>query len=158
MLSHGEVILQDDDEIIFRQIRFNYLSAEGAIDSPVFQPRSEDEGKLSVHRASRVTAKEAADQFAEYHDEPSVGYARVKVRDIHSVGLRVIDDFGTGSVPKGHAYIDFRIFNKSQAKKRAQQLKKIVQQDGRNIVAFGKSFEQDYQSQGVQDPLPFQCD
>ena len=99
-LSHGEVLLQDNDEIIFRQIRLEFLSADSMIDSPVFQPRPEDEGKLSVHRALKVTAKEAADQFSEYHDEPSVGYARVKVGDVHFIGLRVIDDFGTGSVAK----------------------------------------------------------
>jgi len=153
-LSHDEVLLEDDDEVLFRQIRFGYLDAGGALDSRVFTPKPEDKGQLSVHRASKVTAEEAADQYAGDHDEPSIGFAKVTVRDVHWVGLRVIDDSDVERVPKGHAYIDFRSLNKSQAKKRAQQLRTIAK-DSNSIVVWGKSFEAGYKRQGAQGSFPF---
>lgn len=153
-LSIGETLIEDDYEIIYRQIELGCLAADGTIDSRVFTPRRSDEGKLSCHRASKVTATQAAEMYSQYFDEPSVGYVRVKVADAVSAELRVIDDYGTGVVPVGHAYIDFRRHNKSQVKKRAQRLKQIVQKDGSNIVLFGKNFQTRYRSQDVQGSLP----
>lgn len=153
-LFDGEEAIQDDDEIVYRQIELEYLAADGTIDSRVFTPRPSDDRKLSCHRASKVSAEQAAELYSQYYDEPSVGYARVRVGDAVNVELRVIDDYGTALVPVGHAYIDFRLHTKSQAKKRAQRLKKIVQQDSSNIVLFGKNFQTRYSSQEVQGSLP----
>jgi hypothetical protein len=117
--------LDDEDEILFRQIHPNFFE-DGHVASSSFAPTAKDEGKLSVDRSSLTTASGA---FALYTGD---GHQSAAVFGI------IVGEFGAENLPchpdpieatetqaanPAHAYAKYSTFTASQGKKIAKRLR-----------------------------------
>ena len=71
---------------------------------------------ISVSLGHCLSPQESYERRLEDPNVRSVGTFQIKVRDVHGVGGRVIDDTECEGVPDGHANIDFRGLSKEARK------------------------------------------
>lgn len=119
-LSEGEHLMDNVDELAYRQITPKMYTDEGRIASIAFGPNSADKGKPSYSRSSIVTAQEARDWHTQYAKTPSDGVWAVSVGEVISARRYVVDDSqvplpaDSGPRAPGHCFVDFRGLTKPE--------------------------------------------
>ncbi|MET9313005.1 hypothetical protein ABZX12_14335 [Kribbella sp. NPDC003505] len=141
-LNPGEVELDDTNEWLWRQVNPSWID-EGRCTTQAFQPLSsltfkptpKDEGQLSTARNAKATAEVAYEEFIAQGYQ-SAGSWAVVVSEVHSTGLRAVDDTESDTAPDpcptGHTYIDFRILkSRGDIKRAASALRDAAEVRGR---------------------------
>lgn len=115
-LLDGEILLTDVDEVLFRQATTPLWDAiNRQPSSTAFGPASIDAQKPSFSRSSLVTAQASRDWHQKNAKSPSHGVWGCTVGEVIAAASRAIDDSATpGPKAPGHAYVDYRGYNKSQ--------------------------------------------
>lgn len=101
--------LEDDDELLYRQVASREFIDEDRLSSQAFVPHSKST-KLSVHRSRVVvTAQEAYEIYLDGEGEHSEGTWAVSVVEVKLSGLHgAFDDTAQDPPkPRGHAYVSF---------------------------------------------------
>lgn len=143
-LQDGEVLVDDEDELLWRQVHPQRLH-EGIVSSEAFEPGRSDEKQLSCSRASKASAQEAFDYHTNELKLSSSGSAAVALSEVCSekpivdgepevAALRAIDDSATATderpLPPGHTYVDFSPLGGKRITKKAKQLAFFAKQRG----------------------------
>jgi hypothetical protein len=121
-LENGEFRVEGDaSESLFRQVTEpNWDGQRQAPSSLAFGPRTADRGKVSLSRASIVSAQEARDWHTSNAKKPSLGVWHVSVSDVDDHGSRAVDDSAISPGPEeppkapGHCYADYRHLSKQE--------------------------------------------
>lgn len=123
-LLKDEVVVDDPEERIWRQVHPKNTTDTGAPSSAAFVPNDVDEGCLSCSRESKVTAKRAFLYHTEILELESAGTWSVPVAEISRVDLRCVDDSATATdeapLPPGHVYIDYRTLGGKAVRRKAR--------------------------------------
>lgn len=125
-LAPGEELVDDPDELLWRQVNPDWVSGDGIPTSQAFKPATADENKPSFARASVHTAEQAYVWHTQSAGLRSIGTWGVTVSECTSAQLRVVDDSRAADAPAtrspAHAYADFRPMSKSERKAAAASL------------------------------------
>jgi hypothetical protein len=121
-LVEGEVEIEDRNESLWRQVNSAWVDGD-TVAKLAFLPSEKDQLKLSVCRSSKVSAREAYEEYTRDLGLTSVGVLALTTADVITCGLRTIDDKNSidppDPCPSGHSYIDFRRIATNSAMKRA---------------------------------------
>jgi hypothetical protein len=133
-LTQGDIVLEDGSETLWRNVPPGFFD-NGRMTSQAFHPTLKDAGKVSVGRASQVSAQKHFEEFVSDLGLQSVGIWAVHVQAVRETGGRAVDDQEGQERPDpcltGHAYIDFRdCETQNQRKKRAGRLRDVAELDG----------------------------
>ena len=124
----GPVPINLPDETLFRQIHPSLLQ-EGVMSSATFLPTASDQGKLSVDRSSKTTAKASFDLYIE-NGRASVGVCGLTVGEFSKEKINCYPDpleaTPTLKANPAHAYADFNSVGTNQRKKLAQRLRTLA--------------------------------
>ncbi len=119
-LIPGEVLVEEPDELLWRQVHPTWVTEDGVPTSQAFKPATADEDKPSVARSSVHTAGEAYRWHTETAKRKSVVTWGVAVGECVQETLRVVDDSNAEDAPPtrspAHAYLDFRSHMKGEVK------------------------------------------
>jgi hypothetical protein len=109
-LAEGETLVDDETELIYRQITKHMMDGRGQVATHAFTGQS-GEGDPSYARSSAVTAQASRDWHTRYSRNPSLGVWGLTVAEVIEVERFVIDDTGVPLEPDerrapGHCFID----------------------------------------------------
>ena len=112
--------LTDPEEMLFRQVHPTFFDGEPT--SQAFRPNSGDDGKMSVDRGTKTTAREAFVRYRQVHD--SIGTWGLTVGEIGGVELNAVPD----CLPENdaHTFVDFRELSPSQCKSKSKELRRMA--------------------------------
>lgn len=112
--------LQDHDELLYRNARIQLVQG-GHPSSQVFEPSPSDGNLLSLDREALTNPREAFERFLASPGASSAGILGVSVGECHSCEVPALEN----ALPDNPAHVvaDFRVYNRSQAKKRAGRLR-----------------------------------
>lgn len=120
-LQEYEQLVNDVDEVNYRQITPHLLKDGGEVATSAFGPSNADAGKPSYSRSSIVTAQQARDWHSANARRPSEAVYGVSVEEVVQSGSIVVDDsecpLGEGEKrAPGHCFVDFRGLSKLEEK------------------------------------------
>lgn len=120
-LADGEQLMNETEELIYRQIAPHMLVDDGKVASTAFGPNSSDDNMPSYSRSTVVTAQQARDWHTDNAVSPSLGVWGVTVGEVIASGRYAVDDSrcpvpAGGKRAPGHCFIDFRGLAKAQRK------------------------------------------
>jgi hypothetical protein len=122
-----------DEELLHRQVHPSLLVA-GRPSSGAFSPTTKDEGKLSVDRDSKASARESFEAFVGAGFN-SAGVWSVTAGECGATGLPIEYDPVTEPYPNAaHSFVDFRGLSRSQQRSRAQLLARAADERGCQYV------------------------
>jgi hypothetical protein len=110
MSTSAAAVLDDDEELLFRQVHPNFLR-DGRPTGQAFRPTQKDAGKLSVARGVLTTAQRAYEHYTNARGLRSAGTWGITVAECKKEGLVARPDPLT-SPPENvadpaHAIVDF---------------------------------------------------
>lgn len=118
------IALQDQAEILYRQVHPKQTKPDGSPASVAFVPTERDEDLLSTHR-QRIGPDEAYRRWTEELGHQSVGTYGIAVGEAVGIGLRALDD-ETPAIPD-HASLDFsEVPSKGEKRQRGRKLKEFA--------------------------------
>ena len=130
-LTDGEYLIEEQEEILLRQVSPRHLMDEGAPSWEAFRPMSKDADLLSTRRMSLISPRHAFEDHCA-SGLGTVGSWGVSVQETALVGARAIDDAAKAGSPPAHASVDFRGIESKRAKKNAaMRLAHFATQRGR---------------------------
>jgi hypothetical protein len=117
-LDDREVLLEDGDEVLYRQLTEPlYDPTLKQPSSHAFGPKDADQGKPSFVRSSTVSAQESRDWHTANAAKPSLAVWGCTVGTVNGEALRAVDDSAMpGDKAPGHAYVDYRGLSKPEVK------------------------------------------
>lgn len=123
----------EDDELLHRQVHPSLLVA-GRPSSGAFAPSKKDEGKLSVDRDSKASARQSFEAFVGAGFK-SAGVWSMTVGECREASLPVVHDPVDEPYPNpAHSFVDFRGISRSQQRSRAQLLARAANERGCQYV------------------------
>ena len=113
-LLECEIELDEEEELLFRQIAAHMWDAQGGKPlAHAFGPSDADKGKPSFSRGSLTTADDSRAWHNANAKSTSLAVWAVTVDDVLAEGRRTVDDSAcsTGAAP-AHCYVDYRDMQK----------------------------------------------
>ena len=125
--------LEDDDEVLLRQIHPTFL-VDGHLASSPFVPSPKDQNQLSVDRSSMTSAAASYDLYRG-NGHQSIAVYGVTVGEFGVEGLACHPDplsaTDTQRANPGHAFADYSAVGSNQGKKIAKRLRNVAVKRGR---------------------------
>lgn len=126
-VPNEDELLEDDDELLFRQIHPNCVEEDGEPSSAPFHPTTKDKNKLSVDRSSLTTAEESYLRHRERWESDAV-YG-VTVGEFKDEEIPCLSNPLKGN--GAHVLANYRGISKNQQKKKAKRLRDVAVKRGK---------------------------
>ena len=129
----SEQCLNDDDELLFRQIHPQFMT-NGRISSQAFAASASHQGKLSVDRQSLTTPQESYELYTMGFKKASCGVYGLSVGEVRQNDLSAFPDplEADANLPANpaHAVVDMQSLSVNKMRKVAKKLAKMARTRG----------------------------